>query len=350
MRIVVIGAGAVGGWVGGRLAAAGHAVVLVGRSALVQAVQREGLRLRSPDGEEVLREATVVPSTAEAASSGPYDLALVTVKSYDTEAVIAEMKAADLEARRFLSLQNGVFNEERLADAFGAERVVAGTFLNPVSVPTPGTVVLEKRKGGVGLAPLDPAWSIAPWVAAFNEAGLPTRAYADYRAMKWSKLLLNLIGNASAAILDLSSEAVFAHPRLCRLELRAMRETLAVMRRLGIPVVSLPGYPVPLLAWAVRRLPAPLLCPLLRRLVTGGRGAKPPSLLIEMRRGRRRTEVEDLNGAVVHWGAQVGLETPVNRALAETLSRLAEGRITWDQIRHRPETLLAVVEGMAGRG
>ncbi|MGD9100063.1 MAG: 2-dehydropantoate 2-reductase N-terminal domain-containing protein, partial [Anaerolineae bacterium] len=334
--------------VGGRLALNGHRVTLVGRKPLVDAVAAAGLCLRSPDDEAIVSGLRVVTSVASAAPHGSFDLALFTVKTFDTEAAIAEMLAGEQEPNwgkpTILSLQNGVRSEEALAEAFGAARVVAGTELNPISVQQPGVIVLEKWRGGVGLAPVVPDASVARWVQVFDHVVLPTYAYADYRAMKWSKLLLNLIGNASAAILDMSTVEVFDDPRLFRLEIEMLRETVRVMRGLGIKPVKLPGYPSPLLAWGVRWAPFFLLRPIMRKMVAGGRGDKPPSLLLELRRGRRRSEVTELNGAVVRAGEQVGQPTPVNRALAETLGRLVEGQIQWDSVRRQPEVLLAVVE------
>ena len=162
--------------------------------------------------------------------------------------------------------------------------------------------------------------------------------------------LLNLIGNASAAILDMSTVEVFADPRLFELEVEMLRETVLVMRTLGLRPVRLPGYPVPWLAWGVRWAPFFVLRPIMRKLVSGGRGSKPPSLLLELRRGRHRSEVAELNGAVVRAGAQVGQSTPVNRALYETLSRLTDEQIQWDSVRRQPEVLLAVAVEMKRKG
>jgi 2-dehydropantoate 2-reductase len=125
-----------------------------------------------------------------------------------------------------------------------------------------------------------------------------------------------------------------------------LREGVAAMRGLGLKPVALPGYPVPLLAWGIRWAPSFLLGPIMRKMVAGGRGNKPPSLLLELRRGRQRSEVADLNGAVVRTGEQIGLPTPVNRTLTETLTRLVSGRIAWDSIRHQPDVLLAVATEM----
>jgi 2-dehydropantoate 2-reductase len=356
LHITVIGAGAIGGWVGGRLAQGGHQVTLVGRQSLADAVSANGLRLHFPvtndtlpgnaASEVMVKNIQVVTSVADAAAHGPFDLALFTVKTYDTDAAIAEMMSADLGRPAILSLQNGVRSEDALAQAFGRERVIAGTELNPISIPQAGTITLEKSRGGIGLAPVAPGESVEHWVRIFDESVLPTSAYADYRAMKWSKLLLNLIGNASAAILELNTVEVYADRRLFRLEVQMLREAVAVMRGLGLKPVNLPGYPVVLLAWALRWAPLFLSRPILRKMVAGGRGQKPPSLLLELQRGRRRSEVADLNGAVVRAGEQVGLPTPVNRTLTETLTRLVEGRIQWDSVRRQPGVLLAVAAEM----
>jgi 2-dehydropantoate 2-reductase len=346
LNIVVVGAGAIGGWVGGRLALAGHSVTLVGRQRLADAVASGGLCLRAPGEKDAIADVQVATSVAAAAANGPFDLALFTVKTYDTQAAIAEMRAVDLGHPVVLSLQNGVRSEEMLAEAFGSGRVVAGTILNPISTPQAGTIVLEKRRGGIGLAPVALDEPLERWARLFDDAVLPTRAYAGQRAMKWSKLVLNLIGNASAAILDTSTIQVFADPRLFRLEVEMLREAVAVMRGLGLKPVGLPGYPVPLLAWGVRRVPLWVLRPILRQLVVGGRGEKPPSLLLELQRGRGRSEVTDLNGAVVRAGEQAGVPTPVNRALTGTLSRLVEGKIEWDNVRCQPDVLLAVTAEM----
>jgi 2-dehydropantoate 2-reductase len=159
--------------------------------------------------------------------------------------------------------------------------------------------------------------------------------------MKWSKLLTNLLGNATAAIVDRPVKDVFAEPRLFALEARSQRECLRVMRALGCGVVDLPGVPVRLLTWAVTALPPALARPLLARVVGGGRGGKPPSLHMDLQAGRARTEAGWLHGAVARHGAKVGVPAPVNAMLAETVEALAAGRLRWDEFRGRPEALMA---------
>jgi 2-dehydropantoate 2-reductase len=171
-------------------------------------------------------------------------------------------------------------------------------------------------------------------------AGLNTRLYPRAAGMKWSKLLTNLLGNATSAILDLAPAEIFAHTGLYRLEVEQLREALRVMKAMKIAVVDLPRTPVRLLALGAR-LPAALSRPLLARAVGGGRGGKMPSFHIDLHSGRGQSEVEHLNGAVVRHGEAAGVETPVNRVLTETLSALTRREIPLESFAGNPERLIA---------
>jgi 2-dehydropantoate 2-reductase len=119
------------------------------------------------------------------------------------------------------------------------------------------------------------------------------------------------------------------------------------MGALGITPVSLPRYPVRLLAAAMRHMPAIALNPVLRRKIAGGRGGKPPSLQIGLAQGNPRSEGEYLYGAVARAGAKIGIDTPVNRALWETLGAITSGAAAWDEYRGKPDRLLAAVASVA---
>jgi 2-dehydropantoate 2-reductase len=142
--------------------------------------------------------------------------------------------------------------------------------------------------------------------------------------MKWSKLLTNLLANATSAILNLTPAQIFADARLFRVEMAQLNEALAVMRALNAAPVDLPGVPVRLLAFGTR-LPAFVARPLMQRAVGSGRGAKMPSFHIDLYSGRGRSEVAYLNGAVWRHGTQLGVPTPVNQMLTETLLALTSG-------------------------
>jgi 2-dehydropantoate 2-reductase len=181
-------------------------------------------------------------------------------------------------------------------------------------------------------------------VEGFRNAGLKVQTYTNAAAMKWSKLLTNLIGNATSAILDMSVAEMYAQPQVFQLETRMLRECLAVMRAQRLPVVDLPRTPVRALAFAVERLPGWLAQPLLQRAVGAGRGGKMPSFHGDVAAGRNPTEVRWLNGAVVRYGAQHNVATPVNATLTDTLEQITAGRLARDAMRQHPEALFRLIK------
>jgi len=350
LNILIIGAGAVGTFVGARLALAGHDVTLVGRPGLAAAVRSGGLTLIEPSGSRHTTDVRAVDSIAAAftgstsvlalASASPYDLALITVKAYDTAGVIAELRAIDAgQLPPLLTLQNGVGNEEALIEAFGADRIVSGAIDTPVSVPAPGQVQVHRERFKAGVAPVEQGAPAAQAAGLLRDAGFTVDSFADYRSLKWSKLLMNLLANAQCAILDWTPARVMADPTASRLEALAWQEAFAVMAALRIRPVAMAGYPLPLLAPVVRRLPADWLARGLRRFVSGGRGSKMPSLHVALA-GGRRSEVGWLNGAVASYGRKAGVPTPVNRSLTDVLTALTNGE-------DRPEDWRALPEAIA---
>lgn len=339
MSIVVVGGGAIGLLVAGRLAESGLPDVgLLGRPSTAAALAAQPLRIvRAGEAQEVARlQVAGAPADLPAGLRSP-DLAILCVKGYDTPGALTTLR--ELGPRLVLSLQNGIGNEERLAEALGAARVIAGAITTSVDLRGPDEIVVTKV-GGIVLAPLDPATDLAPWLGALAGAGFRAERAADPRALKWSKALLNMLGNALAAILDMPVAAIYADPRLLDLDLRAVREALAVMRKMGARPINLPGYPAGTLAAVARVAPNVLLRPLMRRLVAGGRGGKDPSLLRDLRAGRRRSEGELLYGAVAAEAAARGVPAPVNAALWRVLGGIVEGRLAWDEFRGKPERLL----------
>lgn len=345
MRILILGAGAVGLWVGGRLAYAGHQVTFVARGLGLEALRTRGLTLTFGDQTLRLHDFTVTPGVSEAFRDlPPYDLVCLTVKAYDAVGAAEELQRAWPHPLPVVTFQNGVGSQEAVTHILGGSSVIVGTLTTPVAMPAPATV--EAGGGfrrGIGLAPTHPSQNPGPIVQAFREAGFPTRIYDDEQAMLWSKLLLNVLANATCAILDMTPGEVYADGRLFRLEHRAIHEALAVMRALGVGMVNLPGYPVRLLAPWLPELPSVVLQPALRHLVAGGRGGKMPSMHLDLSRRKGKTEVSYLNGAVAHFGREAGVPVPVNQVLTDVLEGLAAGRLAWDDFRRQPERLLAMI-------
>lgn len=343
VRVLVVGAGAIGILVGARLTLGGHQVTFVVRPSLEERLRRDGVRLTDGESEHILRNVGLAASVAAAATT-TYDWIAVTVKAYDVPGAAREIGESWRKPPPVATFQNGIGSEETAAATLASERIVPVSVTIPVSVPGPGQVEARKR-GGLGVAPfaLAHVTDARRVYEALHSAGFTTAWYDDYQAMKWSKLLTNMMGNATSAILDMAPEAVYANPRLFRVELAALREAVAVMNAWGFKAVNLPGLPVSILAWAASTLPAAVLRPILQRLIAGGRGGKMPSLNIDMTGGKGRSEIVYLNGAVHAWGARKGIAAPVNRILTETLEGLIQGHLAWDDYRRQPEALLRLV-------
>ena len=337
MRFLIFGAGAIGTYVGGSLTLHGNLVVFLEQPDIVDELRQRGLRLELDGNERRIENPQVSISLEEAISGGSFDAAVFALKSYDTQAALQTMAFYKERLPPILCLQNGVENETVLAEALGSDKVIAGTVTSSIGRRAVGDIVLERSRG-IGVAGGQPLSSAL--VAVLDAADLHARLYPDAAAMKWSKLLTNLLANASTAILDMTPAEVFSHPGLYRLEIAQMREALAVMDAQGIKVVDLPGTPVRALAWAARSLPPPVSRPLLQRAVGGGRGAKMPSLHIDLHSRRGESEVDYLNGAVVRFGERFGISTPVNRLFNETLLALSDGKLALDAYTRQPAKLI----------
>jgi 2-dehydropantoate 2-reductase len=344
LRFLVMGAGAIGCFVGGSLAASGQEVTLVGRASLQQKLTADGLTLRRPN----LPQQTIFPTTVTAVPvKAEFDFVLLTVKAPDTGQALTELLGLKkLPPPTLVSFQNGLGNEEAMADVFGPDQVIAGTVTVPIAVLELGVVEVSKAKGGLGLASLTQTpgqTALANRLAtALTQAGLTTQIYADYRAMKWSKLLLNIVTNASCAILNQTPAQIIAQPELLNLEILALREAVTVMQAQGIKAVKLPGYPVDWLAHlvSVGWLPLAVSGAILRPFMKSGRGSKMPSLYLDLAAGRPTSEIQVLNGAIVQAGRQLGIPTPVNQALTSLMDGLVSGRLDWLAHQNQPDKLL----------
>jgi 2-dehydropantoate 2-reductase len=284
----------------------------------------------------------------EAVNPVEADLAIVAVKAYDTEGAIRTLQRAIGTSSKavIVTPQNGVGNEEALAQAFGPDAVVACALTVPVDRGRDGRPIVA-RDGGVALAPVgtEPHNWLIP---AFARTGLAVTVSDNYRALKWSKLMLNIVANASCAILNVLPERLVRMEGVFALEIRALREARAVMSALGLPAVDLPRYPVRALHGVVS-LPTPVARVVLANRIAGARGRKPPSLLQDLRAAKGQTEVDVLNGAVAGDGRRLGIATPINAVYARVLNDIAHMPQLWAKYRERPDVLLAEVDAEIAR-
>jgi 2-dehydropantoate 2-reductase len=340
LDILVYGAGAVGSFLGGRLTQAGHAVTLLGRPALRRVIHEQGLRLDGPNG-SVTVHPPVVTSLDELETQP--DVVLLTVKAYRIEEALPELDRLGDQGATVVTIQNGVGTEEWLLERPSLQRLIAGSLTISIGSDGPDRVRQETSNGGIALSEVrDPDGRLEPLGRAFNAAKVPATVMADYRQMKWSKLLLNMLANATSAILASDPGAIFADAALFKLERRAFVEALAVMGGQGLAPVALPGFNVPLLAQAMR-LPAVIGRRMVGPRVASGRGDKRPSLWLDVESGRGQTEVAWLNGAVVRHGRELGIPTPVNQALTRLVEEIARDPARRDELAGHPQLLLKAV-------
>lgn len=324
LRLLSFGAGAIGTYIGGSLALAGHSVVFLEMPGTAEQLRASGLSLEIDGQVKHLPSPALAITLEEAVTQGPFDAAIFALKAYDTRSILEDLILQRQQLPPLLCLQNGVANETILASALGSEKVIAGTVTSSIGRRGPGQIVLERLRG-VGIAEQG---ELSHRLAdAFSQAGLNASLFASGLGMKWSKLITNLPANATSAILNLTPAEIFANPNLFRFEIRQLREALAVMSAQGIPLVDLPGTPVRLFGFAIRRLPVSLSRPILQRAIGRGRGAKMPSFHIDLHSGRGKSEVAYLNGAVADASELLSVPAPANRFLTDTLMALTQGKL-----------------------
>ncbi len=331
--VLSFGAGAIGTYIGGSLAQQGHTVVFIEQPQVADEIHRNGLHLKIASKEITIKNPQVTTSLNEALSSNHFDFAIFALKSFDTAIALDQMASLAQEMPPLLCLQNGVENEALIEQHLGKSKVIPCTVTSAVGRIGAGNITLEKKRG-VGIADTHPLSH--DLVAIFTQADLNAFLYQNASAMKWSKMLTNLMANATSAILDMSPYDIYAQPQSCFIEIEQLREALRVMTALKIPVVNLPGTPVKPLAFLVNNFPQAVCSVLLKQLVGKGRGGKMPSFHIDLYNKRPKIEVDYLNGAVVRYGEKTGVPTPINRWLNQTLLDLSSGKIPLDAYRRQP--------------
>jgi 2-dehydropantoate 2-reductase len=334
---LIVGAGAIGTYIGGSLILHGQKVVFLEQPEAVPEIQAHGLKLNIHGQEHHILQPDVYASLPYILSQTPFDLAIFALKSYDTQNALELIRSNSTNFPPVLCLQNGVENEPALESVLGKDRVISATLTSAVRRRGVGDIFLERQRG-IGVAEGHPLSARA--VAVLSEAGLNAQLYSSAPAMKWSKLVTNLLANASSAILEMTPADILSHTGLYLIEINQLREAFAVMHGLQIKPVDLPGTPVRAFAWIVKNLSPQVSRLIISRIAGKGRGQKMPSFFIDLRSGRGKSEVDYLNGAVVRFGASLKIPTAVNNWLNQTLLSLTQGRLPLNEFSHQPDKFL----------
>ncbi|WP_063992500.1 2-dehydropantoate 2-reductase [Bradyrhizobium sp.] len=326
--IVVAGAGAIGCFVGGTLAAGGRRVALLVRPRVKSEIERFGLLLTDFDGSQKKLGAGRLALSEDPAILHSAGIVLVTVKSADTAGVADQIAQHAPQDAVIVSLQNGVGNVAMLRERLGDRRVLAG--MVPFNVVGMGEGRFHRSTSGdihVGQDDTNTA-------AALSVPGLTMRASRDITGVQWGKLIINL-NNALSALSDMPLAAQLANREWRRLFADQMAEGLAAMRAAGITPVS--ATPIPS-SWTptLLRLPDPIFNPILGRTMKIDPEAR-SSMWQDLKQGRK-TEIDYLQGAIIALAEQNNVDVPLSRrivALIQEAESAGQGppRLSPQQIR-----------------
>lgn len=285
MKIAVMGAGAVGSYVGAMLARAGHDVTLIARPYHVEAIRKHGLLFNGRN----FHGSVQVQATTEASGVEGADVVLLCVKSGDTETAGRAMAAYLKPDATVLCLQNGVDNAERLQATIKQVAVPAAVYV-ATEMAGPGHV-RHKGRGDLIIGPSPMSAAIAE---QFSAAGVPTTVSNNVAGELWVKLITNCVYNALSAVAQLPYGPLFKVEGVADVAEDVIGECLAVAGALGI---SIPGNINDTVLALADTMPEQY-----------------SSTAQDLARGKT-TEIDYLNGYVVRKGAELGILTPVNLAL-----------------------------------
>jgi 2-dehydropantoate 2-reductase len=292
MRIAAMAAGAVGGYFGGRMAAAGHDVFFVARGAHRDAIEKNGLKIESVHGDLHLPKANV---TDDPAKIGPVDIVLFAVKLWDTETAAAAARPLLGPDSRLITFQNGVDSVGRLSAVLGAERVVGGAAYIATTISSPGVIrhTSQFAKIAFGRADKKPDDKLKAFVDAGKAAKLDIALSDDIQRDLWQKFIFLTAMSGSTASLRSSIGPIVADPDLRGFFHALMKEAFAVGKAKGVALD--PAYVDERMNFVTTK-------------VEPGMKA---SMAHDLERGNR-LELDWLAGKVRALGSELGIPTPAS--------------------------------------
>jgi 2-dehydropantoate 2-reductase len=230
MKIVVLGAGALGSIIGAHLMRAGHDVIFIARGSRASVLRRQGIVLTGLADFALPVTVTSDPREVQAA-----DVLLVTVKTYDTESALASLRHLDVPT--VFSLQNGVLKNEQLANVFGPERVIGAAAIVAGELLPDGAVRFTvNNRFALGELPEGTSGRVTALASALTRVGLRAEASSHIKTVEWSKYALFVSGMAVAALTRMETGKFLSDPDGARLFAQLVQETGRIAARLGIPL------------------------------------------------------------------------------------------------------------------
>jgi len=303
MNFLVLGAGAVGSVFGGLLAKKGHKVCLLGRQEHIEKINRDGLIIDGIWGVNHINNIVGYVDLRELIRlHAVQDVALLTVKAYDTAPMLLELQKCCNSMPPVVSLQNGLGNLEKLITICGPQNAIGGRVIFGVEYVAPGhvriTVSADKTVIGSALGGAQKTF-VSSIAKAFTDAGIPTHVTEDIEKYIWGKVLYNCALNGLAALIDTNYGTLLAFEETRRIMCNIVTEIFSIAEDKGIKL----NWPSP---ERYMQLLFGELIPLTY--------AHHPSMLQDIHRGKR-TEIDSLNGAVVAFGRKKSINLPYNLAV-----------------------------------
>jgi len=287
----VLGSGGIGGFLGGALTKSGNDVWFIARGSHLQAMREQGL---SVDSIALGKFNVKVKATDKPSDIGNVDQVLFTVKSYDTESALQQTRPLVGKDTIVLSFQNGVDNEDKIAEALGKEHVLAGIISVESYIAEPGKIAQTMGPVRMAIGEMDgQTTSRAKMVhEAFVKAGLKCELSDHIEQVLWEKFLFIVGTGGVCSISRASIGEILAFEPTRQLFIAVMEEVEAVAKAKGI------------------NLPNDIVTTTLATSGKMKKGTK-PSMLRDLERGKK-LEVDALNGTVSSLGHQLSVPTPVD--------------------------------------
>ncbi|MCP4640723.1 MAG: 2-dehydropantoate 2-reductase [bacterium] len=301
MRLLIMGAGAMGSAVGGFMARAGHDVTLIGREPHMAAIRERGLHITGIWGNhrvETLRTST----SPEGLTPGAFDIVVVAVKSYHTKGAIEMVAPLVTDDTLVCAYQNGLGNAEAIAEVVGWRRTVGVRAIYGVRVTEPGAIDVTVIANPTALGVYDPATPeerVRLLAEAMGEAGLPTVYTDEIATVLWGKVAYNSALNPLSALLDVPYGALLETEHTRETMKEVVFELYAVAHAMEVDL-----QPTAPEAY-VRVLFEELIPPTAAHYAS----------MREDFAHRRRTEIDALNGAICRYGLERDLPCPTNTLL-----------------------------------
>jgi 2-dehydropantoate 2-reductase len=335
-HIGIMGAGAIGGYVGGRLAAKGAAkVTLIGRRALADAVAENGLTLRDFDQEDRV-DATKIRIEEDPHLLSSCDVVFCCVKAGATAEVAKTLANVLQPTTVVVSLQNGIRNHEILRAALPGNPVLPAVVGFNVTIHD-GTV-FHRAMSGPLIIETRPEGQDRAWVDALRAAGIDVEEVRPIAPEQWTKLLSNL-NNAVGALSGASTRDMILSRQYRRVITLLLDEALDVLDQAGVRAANFRGVPLRMMSF-IMKLPTPIV-----RMVVRAQLRVDPEARVSMWRDlerRRRTEVGFLNGEILSLAEKCGMNAPVNRRIVELVHEAERANAGSPQM--NAETLLRTLE------